>query len=472
MKQFIFLFFLFVRFQEVQSTSLHNAESIRIPQEISNKPGIKWTEGLTWEQIKEKAKKENKFIFIDCFATWCKPCKMMDKYVYLNDTIGAFFNRHFISIKVQTDKNKNDDDFIQKWYKDAEKIILKYKVETVPTFIFLSPRGEIVYKKSGYSSVNDFLAIARIATKPGEVYEDPHTEYYRLVEEYRHGRKNYDRMAYMIKTAIQQHDDSLSMQMLTDYTNYAASLPSKERYTLENITLFAKGVVKSKEKRFIFFYRDGKIIDRVMNKKGYSESVIDRCIKNEIVTPFWENQPSGNVMKGKYNSISTKKDLKVDCAEANWKVLFNLIRKKYNKSYAKRNVLDARMQWYYRHNNMDSFISCFSEKYNFNGKDSLTVDEGWWINFYCWNIFMKVTDEKLLAKVIPWMEKLVVQYPIYTSWLDTYASLLYKSGQKEKAIQWEEKALINEKRVMYKDLFRMVIEQMKKDEPIHGAIWK
>src|ERR1044072_2926152 len=70
--------------------------------------GIKWTTGLSWEQVKQKAKAENKYIFIDVFTTWCGPCKMMDKTVFINDTVGTFFNQHFISVKVQMDRTSND----------------------------------------------------------------------------------------------------------------------------------------------------------------------------------------------------------------------------------------------------------------------------------------------------------------------------------------------------------------------------
>ncbi len=48
--------------------------------------GIKFEKTLSWPEICEKAQKENKYIFVDCYTTWCGPCKKMDQEVYLNDT--------------------------------------------------------------------------------------------------------------------------------------------------------------------------------------------------------------------------------------------------------------------------------------------------------------------------------------------------------------------------------------------------
>ncbi len=72
---------------------------------FSEIPGIKFQSGLNWEQVKEKARNENRYIFIDCYATWCGPCKKMDKEVYTSENVGNIFNKNFISIKLQDRHN-------------------------------------------------------------------------------------------------------------------------------------------------------------------------------------------------------------------------------------------------------------------------------------------------------------------------------------------------------------------------------
>jgi len=41
--------------------------------------GIQFIKSSSWEQVLQKAKAENKIIFIDCYTTWCAPCKAMEK---------------------------------------------------------------------------------------------------------------------------------------------------------------------------------------------------------------------------------------------------------------------------------------------------------------------------------------------------------------------------------------------------------
>src|SRR6185312_17488120 len=88
--------------------------------------GIRFDSAHTWVQITAKAKAEHKYIFVDCYATWCSPCKEMDKNVYMSSKIGERFNADFVSVKVQMDKTKKDDPHVMSWYSAADSLQRAY----------------------------------------------------------------------------------------------------------------------------------------------------------------------------------------------------------------------------------------------------------------------------------------------------------------------------------------------------------
>lgn len=51
--------------------------------------GIDFFKG-TFEEALEKAKKENKPIFLDVFASWCGPCKMPKKHTFSDKEVGDY----------------------------------------------------------------------------------------------------------------------------------------------------------------------------------------------------------------------------------------------------------------------------------------------------------------------------------------------------------------------------------------------
>jgi hypothetical protein len=389
--------------------------------------------------------------------------------VYPNDTLGDYFNNRFISVKVQMDKTKNDNEFIKNWYEIATTINKQYRIESYPTFVFLSPDGIIVHKDMGYKSVSNLIALAQTATMPGRVYDDPNAEYEKLVLDYRKGIKHYDQMPYMIQTTLKFQEEEFASQLLQDHTDYVLRLKPKKRYTKEIVTLWASYLLNSNGERFRLFYRDGMLIDKVMNKKGYAKGVVDRTIQHEIVDSFYKTQPGGSVMSSEMMLSSTGNKNKPDSSKADWNELYKTIRKKYNANYAKRNVIAAKVQWYKKHNDFTSFVDCYIEKLTLNG------DKDADLNHNSWEIFLKVTDKKILNKIIPWMQDLVKQYPKWHPGLDTYANLLYKVGRKEEAIIYEEKAIGAAKEPADIAGYKKVLDQMKKGEFTYvnsGAIWE
>ena len=56
---------------------------------------------LSYTEAIELAAKENKMVFIDFYTTWCGPCKRMSKEVFPQQEVGEYFNRTFISLKLE-----------------------------------------------------------------------------------------------------------------------------------------------------------------------------------------------------------------------------------------------------------------------------------------------------------------------------------------------------------------------------------
>jgi len=70
-------------------------------------------------------KLENKLVFVDCFTTWCGPCKYMDANVFTNDSVADYFNDNFINVKLDMEKG------------EGEVFAGRYRVRSYPTYMFL-----------------------------------------------------------------------------------------------------------------------------------------------------------------------------------------------------------------------------------------------------------------------------------------------------------------------------------------------
>lgn len=100
------------------------------------------------------ARQQNKLVFVDVYTDWCVPCKEMEKTIFPQAQVGQLFNENFISCRVNGEKDKGPD------------IVKKYEVGGYPTFLFISPDGELVAKGSGYQgSADPFLELGRTAIR-------------------------------------------------------------------------------------------------------------------------------------------------------------------------------------------------------------------------------------------------------------------------------------------------------------------
>jgi thioredoxin 1 len=113
--------------------------------------GIVFFNGTLKEAI-GKAKKESKLVFFDAYASWCGPCRYMDSLVYTNKSVADFFNKHFVSIRVDMEKGEGPD------------LAKKYtSVDGYPSLVFLDGGGHVIKTILGSRSEKGLLGEAKYA---------------------------------------------------------------------------------------------------------------------------------------------------------------------------------------------------------------------------------------------------------------------------------------------------------------------
>lgn len=376
---------------------------------------------LTWDKVKEKAKREKKYIFVDYYATWCAPCKEMDKLVYPADMVADFVNIHFISVKVQMDTSKKDDEQIIRWYPVAQFFKEQFKIGEFPTYLFFNSDGQIVHRDAGFKVPDEFLKVTKEAI-------DPKRQVYSLLDNYKNGRKNYKSMPELaMKTYNLLHDREMASKIAEDYNkNYLNNLPDERLLNKESIEFinWYPRVLNSTDRYFKLFYHNSKQVDSVMNKKGFASEAVDGVITMEEI----------------FSRIY--KDGKPVSRTANWKQLSGLIQKKYTTDIAERNILNAQITWYTYKKDWKNSV-----KYNVEKIEKYEIDTSFWGRFHLNNmiweiIFKHSNDRKILNNAIIWIETILVaeNYKNPAS-IDTYANLLFKVGRVADAIKWQTTAV-------------------------------
>ena len=135
--------------------------------------GIKFEKG-TFAEALAKAKVEDKLLFVDFYTTWCGPCKKMSKEIFTKEDVGEFFNKNFISLKIDAEKG------------EGPELAKKYEVSGFPTMIFFNADGSENKRLVGATpDAGFFISFAKQVT--GE--ETPFLERY---EAYKKGNRNLD----------------------------------------------------------------------------------------------------------------------------------------------------------------------------------------------------------------------------------------------------------------------------------------
>ena len=95
---------------------------------------------MSYNEAFEKAKKGPKLIFVDLYADWCLPCRVMDANVYTDPTVASLLNSRFYAVKLDVDsKEKITCDGEHKNVQECMTQV--WELSTLPSFVLLAPKG-------------------------------------------------------------------------------------------------------------------------------------------------------------------------------------------------------------------------------------------------------------------------------------------------------------------------------------------
>ncbi|MET3879702.1 DUF255 domain-containing protein [Chitinophaga sp. OAE865] len=391
---------------------------------MAQEKGMHFEHGLSWEEIKAKAKAENKYIFVDCFTTFCGPCKAMSANIFPQEKVGEFMNAKYLNVKVQMDRTPKDDEEVKKWYDDALKLEKDYSINCYPTHLIFSPDGTIVDRHAGAAGDADqFLAECAASL-------DPDQQYYFQLGKFKNGQEDtvfLRKLAYMAKNA---GDDGNALAVARAYLAQQTDL-----YTPENID-FAHAITFMPQGFALFDVKQRTEIPDIIDKLGTTEAKLMEIVGKEEVDA---------ALRTKGNTVP------------DWAAIEKKAKAKY-PSIAERLVLKTKIQYFSDKKDGDSAIAnidTYMKKYG-NRAEPQTLNE------FARIIFKKCNDQKYLEQALEWSKRSFKENE-KPAFMDTYANLLYKAGKKADALAWEEKAM-NKANGEEKKNYETTLEKMKKEE--------
>lgn len=443
-----------------------------------SKDGLRLDQG-SWTEILAKAKKENKYIIMDCMTTWCGPCKHMDKNIFPLKETGDFFNDKFIAVKVQFDSTANDDDRVKSWKKDMKEIEKQYAINAYPTYLIFDPNGQLVHRTVGATpDAKTFIA-------KGKDGLNPETQYYTQLRKYESGPKDPAFARKMAVMAQYAYDTKMSQKIAQDYI-----VSITDYYTKENAQFIAQFTSTSKDKGFELMLNNPEKMDAALGA-GKSKARVIAIIGAEELNPGLRKMLADKTPNPDPSAVVATISQKypqfaADIADMANKTVYNTV---YNQEVytpmAKAATAKQKVDWeaiaagvrardaknademlgkgkltYYQNTkdwpNFQTEVVAFMNKFGVKA----TPAE---LNSYAWAVFENCKDMTCVTQALDWSKRSFAENknPMF---MDTYANILHKLGKTNEAIKIQEQAIALTLDEASKKSLQDTLDKMKKGE--------
>lgn len=350
--------------------------------------GINFQHG-TWAEAKALAAKENKFIFVDAYAEWCGPCKWLSAEIFPQEPVGEFFNKNYISFKIDAEKGEGVD------------FAKEFGIAAYPTLFYFNPKGELVHRTVGALDADKLVAAGGDAL-------DPEKQLYTLKKRYEGGERGTDFLLNCAKAFFSGAETEMGGIASEEYFKL---LPKDKWISADNFDLILNSPAEPDSEMFKYVLENRKAWETAL---GDDKDKVGQYVDYVLLMPIYQAMFS--------------QDKKVfEEAKA-------VINKTVSGDDAKR--LNAKADYYFY---MQQGISNKTIKYIAPYFDNYCNDL-YEFNEVSWAVYEASNAKSILTKALSWINKSVAIEEVYYN-TDTKAALLYKLKKYTEAAEWAEKAI-------------------------------
>ncbi|MGW8315995.1 MAG: thioredoxin family protein [Bacteroidales bacterium] len=131
---------------------------------------VQFTEVKTLEEMQEmrqKASDQELMMFVDVYATWCGPCKLMDQQVYTDPKVAEYMNAHFVSVRLDGESEY------------GRMYAAEQQLQGYPSMFIFSREGEPVSKVIGFTPAEELVSTLETTVENYKVIRKYRAEYER-----------------------------------------------------------------------------------------------------------------------------------------------------------------------------------------------------------------------------------------------------------------------------------------------------